>query len=180
MFLTAKAPEVRGLRGDFRVESKGRLKLRCKVTGNPFPWIEWFRNGKKLSNKRKGRVSIRNKRYARPLSPSSCCPFLRIKRMTARARKATYQNIATAPGGRPGLHHPALRIVPDPVPSLPRLLVDTLTLVNCPVAAALFAAGNSRSWKCAGCSRPWTPGTTSAGPRTRWPASRPSAASASS
>jgi len=60
---TKKArPIVRGL-DDFRVQSKGRLRLRCKVAGvagNPFPRIQWFRNGRKLRNSR--RISIINKR----------------------------------------------------------------------------------------------------------------------
>ncbi|XP_015791167.1 uncharacterized protein YMR317W-like isoform X2 [Tetranychus urticae] len=56
----ARAPEVKGLNGDLKIQLKSKLRLKCKVNGNPLPWIEWFKNGKSL--KSKGRISIRSLR----------------------------------------------------------------------------------------------------------------------
>jgi len=53
----AKKPQVEGLNGDVVVKAKNKLRLRCKIFGNPQPWIVWFRNGKRLRNK--GRISIK-------------------------------------------------------------------------------------------------------------------------
>jgi len=53
-----KKPQVEGLNGDVRVQTKSRLRLRCKIFANPQPWVDWYRNGKKLRNK--GRISIKN------------------------------------------------------------------------------------------------------------------------
>jgi len=44
--------------------SANRVKLDCRVTGYPAPWIQWFRNGKLLRNRR-GRMSIRTSRWKR-------------------------------------------------------------------------------------------------------------------
>lgn len=60
MCFTAKNPIVRGLTGNLRVATKGNLRLTCKVSGNPLPSVQWFRNGKRL--KTKGRVSIEMQR----------------------------------------------------------------------------------------------------------------------
>lgn len=57
-FKTAKKPQVEGFNGDLRVQAKNKLRLKCKVSGNPQPWVEWTRNGKRLRNK--GRISIKN------------------------------------------------------------------------------------------------------------------------
>ena len=55
---TANAPQVKGLNGDYTIHLKEKLRLTCNVTGNPSPWIVWFRNRKRLkSNKR---ISITN------------------------------------------------------------------------------------------------------------------------
>lgn len=55
----AQPPSVRQLEDVF-IKSGGRLKLHCRVDGNPLPSIQWFKNGKKIESK--GRIKIKNKR----------------------------------------------------------------------------------------------------------------------
>ncbi|RWS13620.1 protein vein-like isoform X1 [Dinothrombium tinctorium] len=87
----AKAPQVKGLSNvDLRVELRGKLRLRCKVTGNPFPWIEWFRNGKRL--KSRGRIVIRNKKRVsrleiRNVQPSTDTGYYECRAMNVVARE---------------------------------------------------------------------------------------------
>lgn len=40
------------------------IKLDCRITGYPTPWVQWYRNGKLLRNKQ-GRLNIRTSKWAR-------------------------------------------------------------------------------------------------------------------
>ncbi|XP_055952679.1 pro-neuregulin-2, membrane-bound isoform-like [Argiope bruennichi] len=55
----AKAPSIRGL-NDVKVDIFSKLKLKCRISGNPPPKVVWFKNGLKL--KADGRIKLRSKR----------------------------------------------------------------------------------------------------------------------
>lgn len=55
----AKPAKLKGLKG-VRIEPKNRIRLKCKIEGYPVPWVDWFRDGKKI--KSTDRIRIRSKR----------------------------------------------------------------------------------------------------------------------
>ncbi|XP_054717243.1 pro-neuregulin-2, membrane-bound isoform-like isoform X2 [Uloborus diversus] len=55
----AKAPTVRNLK-DTKVEMNSKLKLKCRISGNPPPRVTWFKNGIRV--KSDGRMKVRSKR----------------------------------------------------------------------------------------------------------------------
>ncbi|GFX30520.1 pro-neuregulin-2, membrane-bound isoform [Trichonephila clavipes] len=56
---TAKAPSIKGL-SDVKADLHSKLKLKCRISGNPPPKVVWFKNGLKL--KADGRIKLRSKR----------------------------------------------------------------------------------------------------------------------
>ncbi|GIY81984.1 pro-neuregulin-2, membrane-bound isoform [Caerostris extrusa] len=55
----AKAPSIRGL-NDVKIGIHSKLKLKCRISGNPPPKVVWFKNGLRL--KADGRIKLRSKR----------------------------------------------------------------------------------------------------------------------
>ncbi|XP_067140046.1 pro-neuregulin-2, membrane-bound isoform-like isoform X2 [Centruroides vittatus] len=55
----AKPPTV-GRLNDVTLKPGGRLKLNCKIGGNPLPRVEWYKNGKIIEGR--SRIKIKNKR----------------------------------------------------------------------------------------------------------------------
>ncbi|GFR01776.1 pro-neuregulin-2, membrane-bound isoform [Trichonephila clavata] len=55
----AKAPSIKGL-SDVKADLHSKLKLKCRISGNPPPKVVWFKNGLKL--KADGRIKLRSKR----------------------------------------------------------------------------------------------------------------------
>lgn len=62
--LNASFVSVQGAsQGQDRARSGLKIKLDCRVTGFPAPWIEWYKNGRLLRNG--PRVSLRTSRWRR-------------------------------------------------------------------------------------------------------------------
>ncbi|KAG8184702.1 hypothetical protein JTE90_013091 [Oedothorax gibbosus] len=55
----AKPPGVSGLEKT-KVEEGSRVRLNCHLAGNPVPWVEWYKDGVKVSPR--GRIRVKTKR----------------------------------------------------------------------------------------------------------------------
>lgn len=56
----AKAPSIAGLQKKVKVEEGSKIRLHCHLSGNPIPWVEWYKEGKKITTR--GRLRVRTKR----------------------------------------------------------------------------------------------------------------------
>ncbi|XP_035215496.1 uncharacterized protein LOC118189064 isoform X2 [Stegodyphus dumicola] len=59
VLISAKPPSVTGLE-KLRVEEGSKVRLNCHLTGNPIPWVEWYKDGKMITSK--GRLRVKTKR----------------------------------------------------------------------------------------------------------------------
>ncbi|CAL1267639.1 unnamed protein product [Larinioides sclopetarius] len=55
----AIAPSISGLE-KVRVVEGSKVRLNCHLAGNPIPWVEWYRDGVKVTSK--GRIRVKTKR----------------------------------------------------------------------------------------------------------------------
>ncbi|GFY76470.1 uncharacterized protein TNIN_397281 [Trichonephila inaurata madagascariensis] len=55
----AKPPSISGLE-KVRVEEGSKVRLNCHLAGNPIPWVEWYKDGVKVTSK--GRLRVKTKR----------------------------------------------------------------------------------------------------------------------
>lgn len=56
----AQPPSIEGLDREMRVEEGGRARFHCHLAGNPIPWVEWFKDGRRITNR--SRIRVRSKR----------------------------------------------------------------------------------------------------------------------
>ncbi|GFY40482.1 uncharacterized protein TNIN_123681, partial [Trichonephila inaurata madagascariensis] len=54
-----KPPSISGLE-KVRVEEGSKVRLNCHLAGNPIPWVEWYKDGVKVTSK--GRLRVKTKR----------------------------------------------------------------------------------------------------------------------
>lgn len=57
-----------------------KIKLDCKVTGFPAPWVQWYRNGKLLRNE-PGRFSVRTSKWREPSAAGTRTGSARLTRL---------------------------------------------------------------------------------------------------
>ena len=62
LFHKAKAAVVYASGNYFTAKIRGNITLACRVDGNPLPWVEWYRNKKKLRSRPGKRVIIKQKK----------------------------------------------------------------------------------------------------------------------
>lgn len=55
----AKPPSIEGLE-NVKVEEGSKARFRCHLAGYPIPWVEWFKDGKKITTR--GRIRVKTKR----------------------------------------------------------------------------------------------------------------------
>ncbi|KAI2805924.1 negative regulator of glucose-controlled proteins [Blomia tropicalis] len=58
----AKPASVHSNTVNLHVATRGNITLACRIDGNPLPWIEWYRNGKRLRTRPGKRVFITQKK----------------------------------------------------------------------------------------------------------------------
>ena len=68
-----------------------RVKMDCRVSGNPAPWVEWFRNGKLLRNRLGGHRGVRIKTSKVARRPSERLSRLEIELQAGRNETGIYE-----------------------------------------------------------------------------------------